>query len=78
MPDPRGWRRTLRKKMMLLMCVKLALLALLWALFFSPSHRIAADSNATGRRFGVADQRAPDPSDGASTAGPLSRRSLRD
>lgn len=76
--DSRDWRRSLRKKIIWLTGAKLALLTLLWVLFFSPSHRIAADSNATGQRFGIAAQRAPNPSDGVSVPSSLSRRSQRD
>lgn len=47
------WRRAMRWKIAGLLCVKLALLTLLWALFFSPSHRSAVDSAAASDRFGV-------------------------
>jgi hypothetical protein len=76
--DSHGWRRSLRNQIVILLCAKLALLSFLWMMFFSPSHRIAADSNATSQRFGVADQRAPNPSSGASSTNPLSRRFQRD
>ena len=76
--DFQGWRKTLARKIVWLMCAKLALLILLWALFFSPSHRIVADSNATGERFGVAVLHAPASSDRTSIATPPSRRSQRD
>jgi hypothetical protein len=66
--DSQRWQHAMRWKIALLMCAKLALLTLLWALFFSPSHRIAVDSDATSDRFGVADARAHRPSGGASIA----------
>jgi hypothetical protein len=47
------WQRAMRCKMAGLLCGKLLLLTLLWALFFSPSHRSAVDSAAAGDRFGV-------------------------
>jgi hypothetical protein len=47
------WQRAMRWKIAGLLCGKLALLTLLWALFFSPSHRSAVDSAAAGDRFGV-------------------------
>lgn len=45
-----------------MLCVKLALLTLLWALFFSPSHRIAVNSAATSDRFAVSDGQPVGPS----------------
>ena len=38
----------------MLMALKIAALALLWWLFFSPAHRVAVDAEAAGRRIGVA------------------------
>jgi hypothetical protein len=52
------WQRAMRWKIAGLLCGKLALLTLLWALCFSPSHRIAVDSTATSDRFGVSDGRS--------------------
>jgi hypothetical protein len=52
------WQRAMRWKIAGLLCGKLALLTLLWALFFSPSHRIAVGSTATSDRFGVSDGRS--------------------
>ncbi len=49
------WQRAMRWRIAGLLCLKLVLLALLWALFFSPAHRIAVDSAATSDRFGVSD-----------------------
>jgi hypothetical protein len=51
------WHRAMRWRIAVLLCGKLALLTLLWALFFSPSHRIAVDSAATSDHFGVSDGR---------------------
>ena len=57
-PGPvRGpWRGILRRHLTLLLAIKLAALALLWALFFSPAHRTAADGEATGRHLAVVQQ----------------------
>jgi hypothetical protein len=43
----------------LLLAIKLAALALLWALFFSPAHRTAVDAQAAGRHLAVAQQESP-------------------
>jgi hypothetical protein len=51
--SPAPWRGALRRHLTLLLAVKLAALVLLWALFFSPAHRTAVDSDATGRRLAV-------------------------
>jgi hypothetical protein len=40
----------------LVLAIKLAALALLWALFFSPAHRPAVDAEAAGRHLAVAQQ----------------------
>jgi hypothetical protein len=47
------WQRAMRWKIAGLLCAKLALLALLWTLFFSPSHRIPVDPATTSDRFGI-------------------------
>jgi hypothetical protein len=44
----------LRRHLTVLLAVKLAALVLLWALFFSPAHRAAADSQGTARHLAVA------------------------
>jgi len=36
--------------------IKLGLLALLWALFFSSSHQCRVDGTATARRLGMTDE----------------------
>lgn len=51
---PRGWRGILRRHLTVLLAVKLAALALLWALFFSPAHRTAVDGQTAGRHLQVA------------------------
>lgn len=55
------WKRAMRWKIAGLLGVKLALLTLLWALFFSPSHRPAVDSAGTSDRFGISDGRSGRP-----------------
>ena len=49
-----GWRRTLRRELAWLMTLKVAALALLWWLFFSPAHHSPVDGRAASRRFAVA------------------------
>ena len=53
---PGPWRAVLRRHLALLLAIKLAALVLLWALFFSPMHRTAVDSQAAGRQLTVAPQ----------------------
>jgi len=48
-----GWRRTLRRELTWLMTLKVAALALLWWVFFSPSHHSPVDGQAASRRFAV-------------------------
>ena len=48
-----GWRRTLRRELAWLMTLKIAALALLWWLFFSPPHHSRVDGEAASRRFAV-------------------------
>lgn len=55
---PGRWRAVLRRHLAVLLAIKLAALALLWALFFSPAHRIAVDGQAAGRHLAVAPQEA--------------------
>jgi hypothetical protein len=47
------WRRRLSREVAGLIVLKLAALALLWWLFFSPAHRTVVDADAAGRRLGV-------------------------
>jgi hypothetical protein len=48
------WRRSLRRELAGLVALKVAALALLWWLFFSPPHRISVDAQAASRHLGVA------------------------
>jgi len=48
-----GWRRALRRELAWLMTLKVAALALLWWLFFSPPHHSAVDGEAASRRLAV-------------------------
>jgi hypothetical protein len=52
------WQRAMRWKIAGLLCGKLALLTLLWALFFSPAHRSTVDGAAASNHFGVATGRS--------------------
>ena len=54
---PELWRGTLRRHLTVLLAVKLAALALRWALFFSPAHRTAVDGQTAGQQLAVAPQR---------------------
>jgi hypothetical protein len=64
-----SWRRRLRRELTGLLALKVAALALLWWLFFSPPHRITVDGETASRRFGVTpsplehqgERRAPEP-----------------
>jgi hypothetical protein len=47
------WRRALGRDLTWLTLVKLAALALLWWLFFSPAHHTPVDAAAAGRQLGV-------------------------
>jgi len=49
-----AWRGALRRHLALLLAVKFAALALLWALFFSPAHRTLVDGQRAGRQLGLA------------------------
>jgi hypothetical protein len=65
MNDP-GWRRALGRELVWLMTLKVAALALLWWLFFSPLHHSPVDGEAAGRRFAVAPSDGSAPTSGAS------------
>jgi len=58
--DEAPWRRRLSGELVVLVAIKLAALALLWWLFFSPTHRTDVDPEAASRRLGVTDVRTPD------------------
>lgn len=51
---PAPWRGILRRHLTLLLAIKLAALALLWVLFFSPAHRTTVDAQAAARHLTVA------------------------
>jgi hypothetical protein len=55
------WRRQLSRELAGLIAIKLAALALLWWLFFSPTHRVAVDADAAGHRLGVTELRTSEP-----------------
>ena len=67
------WRRTLRRELAWLMTLKLAALALLWWLFFSPPHHSPVDGREASRRFAVTASAMSAP-----TASPAGRESRRD
>jgi hypothetical protein len=46
----------LRRHLTALLAIKLAALALLWVLFFSPAHRTAVDGQALARQLALAPQ----------------------
>ena len=52
-PRPGTWQRRLRRELGWALLGKLAALVLLWALFFSPSHRQRVDDSLAGGRLGV-------------------------
>jgi ABC-type sugar transport system permease subunit len=60
---PLPWRRVLRRHLALLLVIKFVALAMLWAWFFSPAHRILVDARATGRQLALL--RPDAPADGA-------------
>jgi hypothetical protein len=72
------WQRAMRWNIAGLLFVKLALLTLLWALFFSPSHRIAVGSTATSDRFGVSVGRTRSSSGPMPTVIPTQPETTRD
>jgi hypothetical protein len=72
------WQRVMRWKIAGLLCVKIVVLTLLWALFFSPAHRIAVGSAATSDRFGVSVGRTGRSSDPIATVIPTQPENTRD
>ncbi|HYL71663.1 MAG TPA: hypothetical protein VEY89_10230 [Candidatus Dormibacteraeota bacterium] len=52
-PAPKPWRGVSRRHLTALLAIKLAALALLWALFFSPAHRVTVEGQAVGRQLAV-------------------------
>jgi len=69
-----GWRRALRRELAWLMTLKVAALALLWWLFFSPSQHSPVDGEAASRRFAV----TPSAAGIAPTSDPAGRENRRD
>jgi hypothetical protein len=53
-----GWRARLTREIGWSMLIKLGLLTLLWALFFSGSHRCRVDGAATAGRLALEDHTA--------------------
>ena len=51
-------RRRLSRELAGIIALKLAALALLWWLFFSPAHRTVVDADAAGRQLGMAGEPA--------------------
>jgi hypothetical protein len=49
----RSWRMRLARELSGWMLVKLGLLTVLWALFFSGSHQCRVDAPTTASRFGL-------------------------
>jgi len=52
--DHKPWRTRLARELGWWMIIKLALLAGLWAVFFSGPHRVRVDGPAAAGHFGVA------------------------
>jgi len=70
---PRRWRGRLRRDVAVLMMLKIAALALLWALFFSPAARVAVDGAGASRQLGLTQrQMPPQPASRTSPMRPLS------
>jgi hypothetical protein len=53
---PAPWRAVFRRHLAVLLAIKLAALALLWVLFFSPAHRTAVDGQAADRHLALVPQ----------------------
>lgn len=67
---PVPWRRAFRRHLTTLLVLKLVALSVLWALFFSPTHRSVIDNQALERRLVPARvQPAPGAVAAAGTAG---------
>lgn len=52
-PPSVPWRGVLRRHLAWLLLLKFALLALIWALFFSPAHRTLVDAHTAGRQLAL-------------------------
>jgi hypothetical protein len=55
------WRGALRRHLALLLAMKFAALALLWALFFLPAHHTRVDAQAAGKRLALVRPQAAAP-----------------
>ena len=66
--EPTLWRRRLSRELAGLIALKLVALALLWWLFFSPTHRTRVDADSTSQRLGVTETSRPDPFRSATSA----------
>ena len=64
--NPVSWQHRMKRELGWLMLAKLAALLILWALFFSPAHRLSVDGRATADRLAV----VPPPSEPPSQAHP--------
>jgi hypothetical protein len=70
---PTRWRGKLRRDVAVLMALKIAALALLWALFSSPAARVAVDGAGASRQLGLTHrQAAPPPASLARPVRPVS------
>jgi hypothetical protein len=56
--NPGDWRHELRRAIAATLVLKLAALALLWALFFAPAHRSTVDAAAASQRLSLPPVRA--------------------
>jgi hypothetical protein len=75
---PARWRPELRRELTLLVALKVLALALLWWLFFSPTHRPRVDAHAASERLGVAYSKAVSGASGGGTdAGPAAAAHTR-
>jgi hypothetical protein len=60
-----SWQRRMKRDIGWLMLAKLAGLLILWALFFSPAHRLFVDGRVTAARLALAPAPADPPSQNA-------------
>jgi hypothetical protein len=59
--EPTRWRGRLRRDVALLIALKVAALALLWALFFSPAARVPVDGASASRQLGLTHRESAPP-----------------
>lgn len=55
-----GWRRELSRKLGCLLAAKALALAALWAMFFSPQHRLTPDESLLDQRLSIATPASPE------------------